>query len=202
MSEPQASPAVEIIAAMRQWVDRAVISLNLCPFAKAVQVKGQVRYSVSEARTEDQLLMDLKAELEFLRLTPAEKVDNTLLIHPQVLGEFTDFKNFLPRANALLQKAGLEGEIQIASFHPHYQFADAEPDDITNYTNRAPYPTIHLLREASIERGVKAFPDANTIYETNLETMKQLGHVGWERLGIKTAEPHLRPDNSSKTKGE
>ena len=189
MSEPQATSSSDVIAAMRHWVERAVIGLNLCPFARAVQVKGQVRYVVSEARTPDALLADLKTELQFLHNTPAEQTDNTLLIHPYVLAEFTDFKTFLPRADAVLRRAGLVGEIQIASFHPHYQFAGSEPDDITNFTNRAPYPTLHLLREASIERAVQAFPAADSIYEQNIATLKALGHTGWESLQIKAAAP-------------
>ncbi len=188
MSAPPAPSNTDILCAMRHWVDKAVIGLNLCPFAKAVQLKGQVRYVVSDARTADALLSDLKAELEFLRGTPPEQTDNTLLIHPHVLGEFFDFQTFLPRADAVLKKSHLVGEIQIASFHPHYQFADAEPDAIGNYTNRAPYPTLHLLREASIERAVQSIP-ADAIYENNIETLTKLGHAGWEKLGINPAGP-------------
>lgn len=183
MSAPPAPSNTDVIAAMRHWVDQAVIGLNLCPFAKAVQVKGQVRYVVSDARTADALLADLRTELEFLHRTPPEQTDNTLLIHPHVLGEFFDFQSFLPRADAALKKAHLVGEIQIASFHPHYQFADSEPDALSNYTNRAPYPTLHLLREASIERAVESFP-TETIYEHNVETLNHLGQAGWEKLGL------------------
>lgn len=183
MSAPPAPSDTEVIAAMRRWVDRAVIGLNLCPFAKAVQVKGQVRYVVSNARTAEALLADLKAELELLHATPPEQTDNTLLTHPHVLGEFYDFQAFLPRTDAVLRKAHLVGEIQIASFHPHYQFAESEPDAISNYTNRAPYPTLHLLREASIERATEAFP-IETIYEHNIKTLTQLGQAGWEKLGL------------------
>ncbi len=137
MAEPSVPSTADIIAATRYWVDKAVIGLNLCPFAKAVQVKGQVRYVVSEARTAEALLADLKTELEFLQAASPEQTDNTLIIHPHVLGEFFEFQSFLPRANAALKKAWLVGEIQIASFHPQYQFADTEPDAIGNYTNRA-----------------------------------------------------------------
>ena len=188
MAEPSVPSTADIIAAMRHWVDKAVIGLNLCPFAKAVQLKAQVRYVVSDARTADALLSDLKAELEFLRGTPPEQTDNTLLIHPHVLGEFFDFQTFLPRADAALKKADLIGEIQIASFHPRYQFADNDPDAISNYTNRAPYPTLHLLREASIERAVQSIP-ADAIYENNIATLTKLGHAGWEKLGINPAGP-------------
>ncbi|GDY23218.1 hypothetical protein LBMAG56_45650 [Verrucomicrobiota bacterium] len=189
MSEPQNISSAAVIAAMRHWVERAVIGLNLCPFAKAVHLKGQIRYVVSEARTQDALLAELKTELQFLHATPAEQTDNTLLIHPQVLTEFTEFKTFLPRADAALRRAGLIGEIQIANFHPQYQFADSEPDDPANYTNRAPYPTLHLLREASLDRAVQAFPDAALIYERNIATLTALGHAGWEKLQIKPAAP-------------
>ncbi|MEQ2005687.1 MAG: DUF1415 domain-containing protein [Limisphaerales bacterium] len=186
MSAPPAPSNTDVIAAMRRWVDKAVIGLNLCPFAKAVQVKGQVRYVVSDARTADALLADLGTELELLHATPPEQTDNTLLIHPHVLGEFFDFQTFLPRADAALKKARLVGEIQIASFHPHYQFADTDPEAISNYTNRAPFPTLHLLREASIERAVESVP-AESIYENNIQTLTKLGHAGWEKLGIKPA---------------
>ena len=188
MAEPSVPSTADIIAATRYWVDKAVIGLNLCPFAKAVQVKGQVRYVVSEARTAEALLADLKTELEFLQAASPEQTDNTLIIHPHVLGEFFDFQTFLPRAKAALKKAWLVGEIQIASFHPQYQFADTEPDAISNYTNRAPYPTLHLLREASIERAVQSIP-ADAIYENNIETLTKLGHAGWEKLGINPAGP-------------
>lgn len=176
-----------IIAATRHWVERAVIGLNLCPFAKAVERRGQVRYVVSRAETEEQLLADLRAELQHLAATPADVTDNTLLIHPGVLREFFAFQTFLPRTEAALRKAGFEGVFQVASFHPDYQFADAEPDDLGNLTNRAPYPTLHLLREASITQAVRDFPAAETIYERNIATLNELGREGWEKLGIKPA---------------
>ena len=183
MSEPTVPSDDAVLAAMRHWVEAAVIGLNLCPFAKTVQRKGQVRYIVSGARTEDQLLADLRTELAHLHATPVEVTDNTLLIHPHVLGEFFAFKTFLPRAEAAVRKAGLRGVIQIASFHPQYQFAECEPDDLGNFTNRAPYPTLHLLREASIARAAESF-STEAIYEHNIETLSKLGHVGWEKLGI------------------
>ena len=171
-----------IIAATRHWVERAVIGLNLCPFAKPVERRGQVRYVVSRAETEEQLLADLRAELQHLAATPADVTDNTLLIHPGVLRDFFAFQLFLPRAELAVRKEGFEGVFQVASFHPDYQFADSEPDDLCNFTNRAPYPTLHLLREASIERAVQASPDAATIYERNIATLQALGHAGWQRL--------------------
>lgn len=176
-----------IISSTVHWVERAVIGLNLCPFAKAAERRGQVRYVVSRAKTADQLLADLRTELDHLAKTPADVTDNTLLIHPDVLQEFFAFQSFLPRTASALRKAGFEGVFQIASFHPDYQFADAEPEDLGNFTNRAPYPTLHLLREASITVAVSAFPAAEIIHERNLATLSALGREGWEKLGIKPA---------------
>ena len=172
----------EIVAATCDWLEKAVIGLNLCPFAKAVHVKRQVRYSVSAARTGDALLGDLDRELRYLRTADPEETETTLLIHPFVLTDFLEFNDFLDEADAMLERLELVGEVQIASFHPRYQFAGTQPDDIENYTNRSPYPTLHLLREASIERGMAAFPDAAQIFEKNIDTLKELGHEGWARL--------------------
>lgn len=172
----------EAIEATRTWVERAVIGLNLCPFAKAVHKKGQVRYVVSDATQPLQLHEDLVRELELLRNTPAEQVDTTLLIHPSVLGDFMDFNEFLEVADDTVADLDLEGEIQVASFHPDFQFEGTAPDDITNYTNRSPFPTLHLLREASIDKAVSAFPDASKIFEANMETLDTLGAEGWKKL--------------------
>ena len=173
-----------IVEATRRWLEKAVIGLNLCPFAKAVYVKEQVRYVVSHATTPEVLLEELMNQLQDLADTDPEKVDTTLLIHPQVLGDFLDFNDFLDVADAALEDMQLEGELQVASFHPDYQFADTDPSDITNYTNRAPYPILHLLREDSIARAVEAFPDAADIFEKNIETMEKLGHEGWDKLDV------------------
>lgn len=175
----------EVIAATRTWLERAVIGLNLCPFAKSVHVRNQIRYVVSEARTEDALLAELRAELNHLQSVSAEEVETTLLIHPWVFADFLEFNAFHDPAEALLEELQLVGEIQIASFHPAFQFAGTEPDDITNCTNRSPYPTLHLLREASIERALESFPRPESIYEANQETLRRLGREGWERLGFK-----------------
>jgi len=172
----------DVIAATRKWIEKAVIGLNLCPFAKAVYVKDQVRYVVSRAQHLDGLLEDLDRELDFLAAADPEEIDTTLLIHPTLLPDFLDFNDFLQLAEAAVDEHGLEGVIQLASFHPQFQFADTSPDDIGNYTNRAPFPTLHLLREASIERAVAAFPEAETIYLRNIETLKALGHAGWDAL--------------------
>ena len=172
----------DVIAAMRQWIEKAVIGLNLCPFAKAVYVKNQVRYVVSHAPHLDGLLEDLDRELDFLAAADPEAVDTTLLIHPTLLPNFLDFNDFTQLAEAAVDEHELEGVIQLASFHPAFQFADTAPDDLGNYTNRAPFPTLHLLREASIARAVAAFPEAETIYERNIETLQGLGIEGWKAL--------------------
>lgn len=174
----------EIIAATRNWLEKAVIGLDLCPFARAVYVRDQVRFVVSEAETPEALLADLVSELRTLSAADPEAIDTTLLIHPRVLEDFLDYNDFLDVAEAAVAELGLEGEIQVASFHPQYQFADTEPDDVENYTNRSPYPILHLLREASVERAVEAFPDASGIFEKNIETMRRLGPEGWRRLGV------------------
>lgn len=172
----------EVIAATREWLEKAVIGLNLCPFAKAVYVKNQVRFVVSSAPHLDGLLEDLDRELDFLAAADPEAVDTTLLIHPTLLADFLDFNDFMQLAEAAVDEHALEGVIQIASFHPRFQFEGTEPDDMGNYTNRAPFPTLHLLREASIARAVAVFPEAETIYERNIETLKALGHAGWQAL--------------------
>jgi hypothetical protein len=172
----------DIIAATREWLEKAVIGLNLCPFAKAVTLKDQVRFVVSAAPHLDGLLEDLDRELDFLAAADPEAVDTTLLIHPTLLPDFLDFNDFLQLAEAAVGEHGLEGMIQIASFHPAFQFEGTAFDDMGNYTNRAPFPTLHLLREASIERAVAVFPEAATIYERNIETLRALGHAGWQAL--------------------
>jgi hypothetical protein len=169
----------EIIDSTRHWLTHAVIGLNLCPFAKAVFVKDQIRYAVSEARTFEDVLADIETELKYLAETDPDQTDTTLLIVPHALANFAEYNDALHFADTLLKQLRLEGELQIASFHPNYQFDDAESDDIENFTNRAPYPIFHLLREASIERAVEAFPDAADIYERNMATLRHLGHAGW-----------------------
>ncbi len=179
---PAASEPAEVIDATRRWVERAVVGLNLCPFAKSVVVSERIRYVVSEARTPDALLADLGRELQALHAADPQQVDTTLLIHPFVLNDFLDYNDFLDLADAAVEALDLTEEIQVASFHPRYQFADTEPEDITNYTNRSPYPTLHLLRQASVDKAVEAFPDAEAIFGSNIETLRKLGPDGWARL--------------------
>jgi hypothetical protein len=173
-----------VVQDTRNWLERAVIGLNLCPFAKAVHVKGQVHYAVSEASDARQLLADLGAELDALVALDATERETTLLMVPNCLADFLDFNDFLARAEKLVRKRGLEGVIQLASFHPNYQFAGTDAGDIENFTNRSPYPTLHLLREVSIERAVDAFPEAEAIYEANIETLRGLGAEGWAALRV------------------
>ena len=172
----------DVIAATRQWIEKAVIGLNLCPFAKPVYVKNQVRFVVSHAPHLDGLLEDLDRELDFLATADPEAVETTLLIHPALLPDFLDFNDFMQLAEAAVDEHGLDGVIQIASFHPRFQFEDTAPDDMGNFTNRAPFPTLHLLREASIERAVAAFPEADSISQRNIETLAALGRAGWDAL--------------------
>jgi hypothetical protein len=170
------------IALTKCWLERVVIGLNLCPFAKAVYAKQQVRFVLSDATSPETLLEALVAELEWLRDADPQETDTTLLIHPQVLTDFLDYNDFLDVADAAITALDLDGEIQIASFHPDYRFAESYEDDIENCTNRSPYPMLHLLREASVERAVEAFPDVDAIVERNMATLRRLGVDGWRRL--------------------
>ncbi|WP_124949571.1 DUF1415 domain-containing protein [Sulfuriferula thiophila] len=172
----------KIIKETQDWLEKAVIGLNLCPFAKAVHVKQQIRYVVSNATTQEALLEDLLEELYVLHESDPEVTDTTLLIHPYVLDDFLDYNDFLDVADAAAAEPQFNDELQIASFHPQFQFADTAVDDIENYTNRSPYPMLHLLREDSVERAVAAFPEAEQIYEKNMATLRTLGHEGWKRL--------------------
>ncbi len=175
-------PSDPIITATRAWLEKAVIGLNLCPFAKAVYLNNQVRFVVSKAPHLDGFLEDLDRELDFLATADPKQIDTTLLIHPILLSDFLDFNDFLQIAEAAVTEHQLEGVIQIASFHPQFQFADTARDDMQNYTNRAPYPTLHLLREASIDKAVAAFPQAETIYQRNIAMLEKLGIAGWRAL--------------------
>ena len=181
-ASPDGVPAALAIAETRAWMRRAVIGLNLCPFARAVDVKEQIRYVFSDATDPEALLATLIVELQRLADTDPAVVDTTMLIHPRVLTDFEDFNDFLELADAAVEDLDLDGVLQVASFHPRFQFADTEPDDITNATNRSPYPTLHLLREDSVDRAVAAFPEAEAIFERNMETLDKLGAKGWAEV--------------------
>lgn len=167
-----------------RWLERAVIGLNLCPFAKAVYVKNQVHCVVSAAQDLENLRDDLIRELKDLVALAPDQRDTTLMVIQHLLHDFHDYNDFLNVADDCLLALGLEGEIQIASFHPQYQFAGTDENDITNFTNRSPYPTLHLLRETSIDRAVEAFPEAEAIFEVNMATLEKLGLDGWEALQV------------------
>lgn len=171
-----------VIDGTRLWLERAVIGLNLCPFAKAVHVKGQIHYAVTDARDNDALRQVLTGELQALLALDATVRDTTLVIVPGMLQDFLDFNDFLGEADALLSEMDLEGVVQIASFHPRYQFGGTAPDDVTNNTNRSPYPMLHLLREESVDKAVAAFPEADAIFERNMARLEALGHAGWRAL--------------------
>ncbi len=172
----------EVIAQTRRWLERSVIGLNLCPFAEAVYSGGRVRFCVSEQRSASALLGELRTELRALHAADPLDLETTLLIHPWVLTDFIEYNDFLEVCDSTLVELDLEGEIQVASFHPQYRFAGTGHEDIENYTNRSPHPMLHLLRESSIERAVEAVADTDEIYRKNIRTLRDLGHAGWRRL--------------------
>lgn len=171
-----------VIAATRRWLERAVIGLDLCPFARPVLAQDRIRFCVSAATDAESLLQDLTHELQALQAADPARCETTLLIHPQAMAEFLDYNDFLEIADAAIEALGLEGELQVASFHPRYQFAGTGEDDIDNFSNRSPFPTLHLLRESSVERALEAYPEAGRIYEKNIATLRRLGHPGWRKL--------------------
>jgi uncharacterized protein len=170
------------MSATQRWVEKAVIGMNLCPFADNPYRSGRVRLVVSEQRSAAGLLGELSSELTRLASADPLQCETTLLIHPWVLTDFIEYNNFLEVCEAAVAELGLEGELQVASFHPQYQFEGSKPDDIENYTNRSPYPILHLLREASVERAVAAVGNTDEIYLRNMRTLRSLGHEGWRRL--------------------
>ena len=190
---PISTPAEIVANDMRLWLERAVIGLNLCPFAKAVHVKQQIHYAVSQAQTPEQLLHDVRLQCLELLDSPLSARETTLLMAPWCLEDFLDFNDFMAEVDDLLVALELDGVLQVASFHPDFQFAGTQTQDVSNLTNQAPYPTLHLLREESIDRAVEAFPDAELIFETNIETVQTLGQDGWRALGLKRTLPLACP---------
>ena len=178
----KANLPVGVAAETLAWVTRAVVGLNLCPFAKAPLVKGQIRCVVSEVVDARALLEVLRDELETLAEAAPDKIETTLIVHPNVLADFAEFNDFLDEADQLLDAMDLSGILQVASFHPQYRFAGTEDHDMGNATNRSPYPTLHLLREESVERAVEAFPEADKIFEANIRSLEALGSEGWAEL--------------------
>ncbi len=184
MTSQSLSSDEQMLSLTVRWLERAVIGLNLCPFAKSVHVKGQIHYRLSHSTQKQELLQVLQEELQALQATDPAVRDTTLLVLPDCFPDFLDFNDFLQDADDVLYTLGLDGTLQIASFHPRFQFAGTTEDDITNFTNRAPFPVLHLIREASIARAVEAFPDAEMIYEKNMRTLEDLGRAGWKELGL------------------
>ena len=181
----------------KQWLEKAVIGLNLCPFAKAPHVKNLVRIVVSEARHLDGFLEDLDRELQLLGNTPASELETTLLVHPTLFPDFETFNQMLEIADDAVVENELEGIVQIAPFHPDFQFEGTEADDISNYTNRSPYPTLHLIREDSIAKATEAFPDASAIFDRNIALLEKMGHEGWNKLDIPRCPfPHHKPSEN------
>ena len=181
----------------KQWLEKAVIGLNLCPFAKAPHVKNLVRIVVSEARHLDGFLEDLDRELQLLGNTPASELETTLLVHPTLFPDFETFNQMLEIADDAVLENELEGIVQIAPFHPDFQFEGTEADDISNYTNRSPYPTLHLIREDSIAKAAVAFPDASAIFDRNIALLEKMGHEGWDKLDIPRCPfPHHKPSEN------
>lgn len=185
MTELDPTRAETIQRETQDWLEKAVIGLNLCPFAKSVHINQRLRYVVSNAATPEALLQQLAHELLGLMRADPDVIETTLVIHPLVLEDFLDFNDFLGAADALVEDLELDGILQIASFHPDYQFAGTAPEDISNYSNRSPYPTLHLLRESSIARATETMADTDAIYEANLLTLEKLGLDGWRALGLK-----------------
>jgi len=189
--------AQAMVDSMVRWLERAVIGLNLCPFAKSVHVKGQVHYCLSAATDAEELVAELETELQALATMDGQVRDTTLLIVPHLYADFYSFHAFMDRADRSLRRLNLEGTLQIAHFHPQFEFVGTDADDITNYTNRAPYPTLHLIREESIDRAVQVFPEAETIYARNMEVLRAMGPEGWAALHIDPAPvPPIRLDHT------
>ncbi len=174
----------DISAICQQWLERAVIGLNLCPFARRPYQLHRLRFSISRARHTDAFLDLLENELHLLLQTPATEIETTLVIEPKLFADFEVFLDVVALAEQVLEDIDATGTIQIAPFHPNFQFADEPPEDITNYTNRSPYPILHLIRESSIDQAVAAFPDAGSIFERNKTLLRTMGTEGWSSLGI------------------
>ncbi len=171
-----------VIAQTVRWLELAVVGLNFCPFAKAVHRQNRIRYVVTQVTNNEALLEILQEEIKHLQATPIEQTETTLLIHPMVLQSFPDFSEFLHLMDLELTIWGYRGEFQIASFHPDYQFAKVSADHIGNITNRAPFPTLHVLREASVSRANEQLPDVDAILSRNLQTATHLGADQWRAL--------------------
>ena len=182
LSDPPDSSDAAVLAATRHWLEAAVIGFQLCPFARPVHLRGQIRWTVSAARDIDDLAAELAHELQILASADPQRTDTTLLIVPHLLQDFLDFNDFLDLADDVLAELGLEGELQVASFHPQFQFAEEDPDDVSQASNRSPWPILHLLREDSVARALEAHPEAEHLAERNVQRLRTLGWAGWQAL--------------------
>lgn len=178
----QITVSAHVIEKVKCWLETLVIGEGLCPFAHQPYQSGRIRFLVSSAQDEETLLTDVLAELLLLRETPLEDAETSLLILPQMLQDFLDYNDFLDLVDALLQQEQMEGEFQIASMHPDYQFADTEFEDAQNYTNRSPYPILHLLREESLSLVLEQLPHPEQIPERNIRHMQSLGSAVLQQM--------------------
>lgn len=156
------------------WVDEVVIGLNLCPFAKKPRINQQIKVFISEAKDDNDLVNEFMQELEWIKQVDPNNTDTSLFVIPYALFDFEDYLDFLSLANILLQQLGLEGQFQLASFHPNYQFDGTEIQDQENLTNTAPFPIIHIIREATVERVLKVYPNPELIPDNNIERVLAL----------------------------
>lgn len=191
----ESNHTLSAIEQTRSWIEHFVIPLNLCPFANKVFREQRIRYTLSSATTEKALLTTLEQELLYLNQTPSNEIDTSLLIHPHVLTDFFFYNDFLNKADDLITQLSLDGMIQIASFHPQYQFANTNSGDLENYTNRSPYPMLHLLRESSLEQAIQHYSNVDSIPENNINTMETLGDSG-----IKTRLAYCKQHSKSSLK--
>ena len=182
-----------VLTPVQRWLEQGVIGLNLCPFARAVHVKGQIRWVVlSGVSDPEDLRQHVRAELQHLAGTQASQIDTTLIILPDALADFVDFGLFVEGLNPLLKREGLKGVLQIASFHPQFEFAGEDPASVSHYTNRSPYPVIHLLREASMSAAIEKFGDTDRIWQSNIDRLASMSASDLEQVfphGNWTAKP-------------
>lgn len=165
----------KVIEITDQWVKQFIIELNICPFAYKPVKEKKIRYVVSHTKSENELVALVESELNFLHQHSTSEIETTLVIHPNVLVDFLDYNDFLEIADDVIVELGYDGIFQIASFHPEYQFADTQPNDPENYTNRSPFPMLHILREESVEHAIQSYPNVDQIPLDNIARMKNLG---------------------------
>jgi uncharacterized protein len=170
----------KVIAEVKCWIEKAVIGLDLCPFAKPVYEQGRIHYIVSPSEQVDGLMFDMHAQL--LRLRQHPENETTLLIIPCQLADFSDFNQMLDQAEALLKAYDWVGEFQLASFHPQYQFANTQIDDRENWSNRAPYPILHVLRESSLEQAIEHYPEVAEIPARNIRKLRSLDDISFDAI--------------------